>query len=106
MFVVENDPGAVRLLQVILPVDGSFSQFRRAGSLARALERLAPQAWEVILLDLGLPDSRGLEALEKYLPGYTENGLGIRTIDSETSFLRKPFSAAGLGRKVRDVLDS
>ena len=65
VLVVENDPGAVRLLQEILSVDGSFSQLGQAGSLARALERLAREAWEVILLGLELPDSRGLEALEK-----------------------------------------
>jgi signal transduction histidine kinase/CheY-like chemotaxis protein len=47
----------------------------------------------------------GIKAL--YVSGYTDNGIvhnGV--LDSNAAFLQKPFSADGLARKVREVIDS
>lgn len=63
---VEDNPGDARLMEILLaksksPVFSCNTAFR----LEHALDFLETQKSDVILLDLGLPDATGLEALER-----------------------------------------
>ncbi len=61
LFLVEDNPGDVRLIQEMLSGTGAVPfSLEIATSLAAALERLRAGGIDVLLLDLGLPDSRGL----------------------------------------------
>ena len=66
VLLIEDDPADARLIQDALAGAGS-SPFRVewVRQLSDALERLAGEGFEVILLDLSLPDSQGLDAFDQ-----------------------------------------
>jgi signal transduction histidine kinase len=61
ILLVEDNLGDVRLIQAMLAETGAVPfSLEIAGSLAAALERLRAGGIDVLLLDLGLPDSTGV----------------------------------------------
>ena len=66
VLLIEDNPGDARLIEEMLREDPA-TPFRlsRADRLARGLELLSGQDTELILLDLSLPDSQGLETFSK-----------------------------------------
>ncbi|MGB9129269.1 MAG: EAL domain-containing protein [Thiobacillus sp.] len=66
VLLIEDDPADARLIQDALAGTGS-SPFRVewVRQLSDALERLSGEGFEVILLDLSLPDSPGLDAFDQ-----------------------------------------
>ena len=63
---VENNPGDVRLIQEMFKEVGNTQiDLAHADCLARGLERLAEKGFDALLLDLGLPDSQGLDTLRR-----------------------------------------
>ena len=70
VLVVEDDPADARLIRDALTgsEDGPF-HVEWVTRLSDALERLGDDVIEAVLLDLTLPDSQGIEALEKLTRG-------------------------------------
>jgi len=69
ILLVEDNPGDARLMREALTntgkdYSGEFELFS-VDCMAAALERLRSETFEVILLDLSLPDSYGLETLDR-----------------------------------------
>ncbi len=64
VLLIEDNPADVRLVQEILRGSPSdrFTTIS-ASTLAQALERLSSDHVDVVLLDLGLPDSQGIDTL-------------------------------------------
>jgi len=65
--LIEDNPGDARLILEMLREAGAGSAsvaLSRADHLAGGLERLADSDVDLVLLDLSLPDSRGLETFE------------------------------------------
>lgn len=66
VLVIEDDPGDADLLHEMLSeVESATFQVDRAATLQAGLERLAKGGIDVVLVDLGLPDSQGLETFAK-----------------------------------------
>jgi signal transduction histidine kinase len=66
VLLVEDNPGDARLIQAMLADSGNGDFLvQEASRLSTGLERLASQDFDVLLLDLSLPDSQGLETLSK-----------------------------------------
>ena len=67
ILLVEDNPADVRLVEILLSEAGSSADFEVAHSerFAEALQRLEEATFEVILLDLSLPDSSGLETVSR-----------------------------------------
>src|SRR5689334_17469050 len=64
--LVEDNPGDARLIQETLAEAGLDAQdVTHVTRLADALGRIAQGGVEVILLDLSLPDSRGLDTVRR-----------------------------------------
>src|SRR5918992_161407 len=63
VLLVEDNPADARLVEILLSEAGSSADFEVAHSerFAEALQRLEEATFEVILLDLSLPDSSGLD---------------------------------------------
>lgn len=85
ILIVEDNPDHVFLITQMLlkiPSDSILYfeyQIKDADSLGAAMEVLANNPIDVILLDLGLPDSKDLESLEKILSIYPEMPIIIQT---------------------------
>jgi diguanylate cyclase (GGDEF)-like protein len=65
VLLVEDNPGDARLVEILLSEAGTGFEVRHADTLAAAVEELDRSPSDVILLDLSLPDSSGLETVER-----------------------------------------
>lgn len=66
VLLIEDEPADARLIQEALAGSGgSLFQVEWVTRLSEALERLGKDTFEVVLLDLTLPDSQGLEAFDQ-----------------------------------------
>jgi PAS domain S-box-containing protein len=67
VLLVEDNPGDARLVEILLSEVGSSAGFEvvYAERLGEAIERLGEADFDVILLDLSLPDSSGLETVSR-----------------------------------------
>lgn len=64
LLVVEDEPAMVRLIRAYLDeAEGLRIELEQADKLSAGLRLLSNQSFDAILLDLSLPDSRGLETL-------------------------------------------
>ena len=63
LLLAEDNPGDVRLVQEALRESGASFAFDHVTNLADALERIRSDRADVVVLDLGLPDSQGLDTL-------------------------------------------
>ena len=66
VLLIEDNPGDARLLRELLQETGS-SQFElvHADRFSEALARLSERRFDVVLLDLSLPDAQGLETISR-----------------------------------------
>ena len=66
ILLIEDNPGDARLIQALVSAAGA-SRFRLqiADRLAKGLAHLATDKYDVVLLDLTLPDSLGLDTLAR-----------------------------------------
>src|SRR5687768_6173422 len=65
VLLVEDSDIAARLIADQLREGWQGSYVRRVVSLADALHELSSEAWDVVLTDLGLPDSDGLATVQR-----------------------------------------
>jgi signal transduction histidine kinase len=66
ILLVEDNPGDVYLIQELLRVSGQQFIVDRAASLEEAIVVTGIQFYDAVLLDLGLPDSFGLDTLRSF----------------------------------------
>jgi serine phosphatase RsbU (regulator of sigma subunit) len=67
VLLVEDDPGDALLVEELLADSGLGAELRWVGSLAEALDSVARDMPQCVLLDLNLPDAQGLSALAAIL---------------------------------------
>lgn len=65
ILLVEDNPGDVIIFKEILKYSGTPFSLTNVSTLEKAMFMLEQNCYDVILLDLGLPDSSGLETLQK-----------------------------------------
>jgi diguanylate cyclase (GGDEF)-like protein/PAS domain S-box-containing protein len=66
LLLVEDNPGDARLIQEMFNEQGTNNtELIRVASLSEAEKLLSERAFDLILLDLGLPDSQGLDAVRR-----------------------------------------
>jgi diguanylate cyclase (GGDEF)-like protein/PAS domain S-box-containing protein len=66
LLLVEDNPGDARLIQEMFNDQGANNtELTRVASLSEAEKLLGQRAFDLILLDLGLPDSQGLDAVRR-----------------------------------------
>jgi signal transduction histidine kinase len=66
ILLIEDNPGDVYLIQELLRTSGFLFNIERISTLADAIRMAGSDDYDVVLLDLGLPDSFGLETLRKF----------------------------------------
>lgn len=66
ILLVEDNPGDVLILKEHLRFSGINFKLVESSTLKEAIYQISHQNFDVILLDLGLPDSIGIETLKKF----------------------------------------
>lgn len=66
ILLVEDNPGDVYLIQELLRTSGLQFSIERASLLVEAIKTASSKAFDVVLLDLGLADSFGLDTLKSF----------------------------------------
>jgi two-component system chemotaxis response regulator CheY len=119
ILVVDDSPTIRRMVRAALGTLSDVS-FAEAGSGLQAIETLAVQPVQMVVLDLNMPDMHGLDVL-RFLRGheqYRELPVMILTTRGDetsrdaalglgaTAYMTKPFSPAVLASSVRELLAS
>jgi signal transduction histidine kinase len=111
ILLIEDNPGDARLVQEVLKEPGGDFTISVAEKLGLGLEFLLSQEVDVLLLDLGLPDSRGLETLTKVrskfpslpvviMTGSGDEALGVQAVQlGAQDYLVKGQADSGLLRR-------
>ena len=117
--IIEDSPTDALLLQEALTdVRGAEFAMTRVERLGDALERLAHEIPDVVLLDLGLPDSQGLDTLLRLrqhqpevpvvvLTGLDDETVGIKAMQAgaQDYVVKAHLQPALLGRSVRYAVE-
>ena len=120
ILLVEDNLLDARLLQEKLQADNLYTQFEftHAPTLTQGLQRLAAGRFDVAMLDLNLPDSQGLETLEKTLAaaptlpiivftGATDEQAGMEAVrrGAEDYLMKNDASGATIARAIRYAVE-
>lgn len=120
IFLVEDDPSDCRLVKLALAKSRQPVEFtvQTAGSLAECLECLKNNSFDLMLLDLGLPDSHGLATVDKVceacpnipvvvLTGLADEEVGVEAIKRGASdyLVKSKFFRDLLVRTIRYSLE-
>jgi signal transduction histidine kinase/CheY-like chemotaxis protein len=88
ILLVEDNPGDVVLVRELLRTSGIDFSLENVGTLKETLMRCLAVNFDIILLDLGLPDSTGVETLKKINVFNTRSPVVVMTgLDDEDAAL-------------------
>jgi PAS domain S-box-containing protein len=119
VLLVEDNPGDARLLRELIAEDRRMrAEVTHVDYLARAFEALNAIQPDIILLDLSLPDARGLETVIKtherapsvpivVLTGLHDEDLALSAVQkgAEDYLLKGTVDGPGLGRAIRYAIE-
>jgi diguanylate cyclase (GGDEF)-like protein/putative nucleotidyltransferase with HDIG domain len=120
ILVIDDDPADRRMTELALKDPSQTKRFaiQMASSLAEGLESLKHQSFDLVLLDLGLPESRGLDTLENFhqecpqapvvvLTGLQDEEAGVEAIKKGAiDYVTKPFKQDGLRTRISIALQN
>lgn len=116
ILVVDDSPTMRKMIMAAArPLNATFGE---AGNGLEAIEQLALQVYDVITLDLNMPDMHGLEFIKFARSHSTYRNIPIVVVstrgdseskkaameDGATIYLSKPFSPAQLVNALNDLL--
>jgi len=118
ILVVEDERAILQIIQTILTKSGYKIAAAAKPEEALAQVKKNPDAFDLLITDVIMPGMNGSELVKAirtykssikylYISGYTSDI--IADVDSgrnEINLLQKPFSAADLCTKVREILDA
>jgi len=86
ILLVEDNPGDARLFHEMFNVEGLHNtEVKHAESVSEAEKYLAEHAVDIILLDLGLPDAQGLDAVRRVCEAAPHVPLVVLTVSDDES---------------------
>jgi len=118
LLLVEDNPADARLIREMLKESARAFELEHAPRLDAALTRLRQEAFDLVLLDLGLPDSQGIETVKRahqacpvtpivVLTGLSDQKVALEAIGAGAQdYLAKGrFDAEVFARAVRYAID-
>src|ERR1700691_200416 len=119
LLLVEDNLGDARLLREMLNGQNSFNvQLTQLESMTAAETHLAKHAIDIILLDLGLPDAQGLEAIRRahaaapgvplvVLTGLDDESLAVQALQlgAQDYLIKGQIETRGLLRALRYAIE-
>ncbi len=118
ILVIDDDAADRQLTELALKDSPQTRRFaiQMAGSLAEGVEFIKHQSFDLVLLDLGLQESRGLDTLENFrrqyphvpvvvLTGLQDEQIGVEAIrKGAIDYVTKPFKQDGLRTRISIAL--
>jgi len=119
ILLVEDNPGDCRLFRELLgEITTSRFELAQVGRLAEALEKLKAETFHIVLTDLSLPDSQGLEASRALhdaapstavivLSGVDDETLALKAVreGAQDYLVKSRLDAHLLGRSIRYAIE-
>jgi len=108
ILLVEDNPGDATLFEHHLTTSrsGSFppASVSHVDSLHEAIEALGTDSYDLVLLDLGLPESSGLDTLDRYNEAIERDGLAPTPVIVLTGLKDDSASVEAIERGAQDYL--
>ena len=106
ILLVEDNPGDVLLLRQKLKfIEGWSYELGTAASLGEGLQKLSEAPWDVVLLDLLLPDSSGFKTLEAFIGSESKVPVIVLTGMSDRTTAVKALQQGAQDFLVKDGLE-
>jgi diguanylate cyclase (GGDEF)-like protein len=118
ILVIDDDDGDIRMVALALKQACPGYALSSAETLAEGVDRLCQDDFDLVLLDMGLPDSHGLKTVDRVCKSFTDIPIIVLTgLDSEETGLeairrgasdylvKGQFSAELLSRTIRYSLE-
>jgi len=115
ILVVEDEAGLRKLIALILGTNGL--RYRTAGSVRDARKKFQSEAFDIVFLDIGLPDGSGFDVLEEVRSCRPETIIimitGVHDLNTAIDsirrgafdYIKKPFSVALFQERLNTVMD-
>ena len=97
VLLVDDHELAREGLKSVLPALGVAIELDEAGTCAQALERASQRTYDLVLLDLGLPDGSGMEALRVLREKHPEMPLVVVSGTYDTKIVFEAIEAGAMG---------
>ena len=116
VLLIEDNPSDAELIQATLGMTRVIDEFEitLAERLSQGLEKLSVEKFDMILLDLGLPDSQGLETLQRVidlssgvpivvLTGLVDEEVGLNAVTqgAQDYLIKNDISSETLNRVIK-----
>ncbi|MGE0447698.1 MAG: response regulator [Vicinamibacterales bacterium] len=106
ILLVDDHP-VVRLgLRHLLADAFASATIQEGGSAAEAMALVTREAWDVVILDLTLPDGSGLDVLKQIRSAYPRLPVLILSIHTVDQFGRRALAAGASGYVTKDAADA
>jgi len=117
--LIEDNPGDVRLIQEMLKENGGTRfKLEHCDNLSTGLKNLQKENFDILLLDLGLPESKGLDTLRKVshqvkeipivvLTGLDNKEIGVRAVQegAQDYLIKGQINSELLGPVIRYAIE-
>ncbi|HNV87237.1 MAG TPA: hybrid sensor histidine kinase/response regulator [Candidatus Omnitrophota bacterium] len=119
VLLIEDNPGDARLIREMLrDIKNSVFEIEHCDRLEGALSRLLLKGIDVVLTDLNLPDSEGIETFRRIyakapklpivvLTGFSDETMGIQTVQegAQDYLIKQDVSSVLLARTIRYAIE-
>jgi len=118
ILLVEDNPGDTDLIDEMLGAAQAEYYIKHAEALADARTCIETEAFDVVLLDLGLPDTRGLDTIRNMLPaagpvpiivmtGLDDDQIGVAAVQegAQDYLVKGQFDGPALMREIRYAIE-
>ncbi len=106
MMLVDDHPVVRRGVRDILVDAFPNAAIEEAGSGAEAISLAGEDLWDIVILDLTLPDCSGLDVLKRVRERHARLPVLILSMHAPDQFARRVIAAGGSGYLTKDAADA
>jgi two-component system invasion response regulator UvrY len=106
LMLVDDHPIVRRGVRDILADAFPSSSIEEVGSGGEALSKIRSHRWDLVILDLTLPDGSGLDVLEQARDAQSQLPVLILSMHAPDQFARRAVAAGAAGYLTKDTADT
>lgn len=106
LMLVDDHPIVRRGVRDILADAFPSSSIEEVGSGGEALSKIRNHRWDLVILDLTLPDGSGLDVLEQARDAQSQLPVLILSMHAADQFARRAIAAGAAGYLTKDTADT